>query len=121
MAIKTTWPTSETKRKRFDRERRTLARLHHTNIVQIFTTGSEGLALLHHAVYRWGIAQQIIEKARLHETSNAGQSSIIDSSCFASAEAPEPGRFQPSDRCRFHANLAPLTHHVNSTGSSIAG
>jgi serine/threonine protein kinase/WD40 repeat protein len=61
---------------RFDRERRTLARLHHTNIVPIFATGCEEDLLYFAMPYLSGASLgQVIKTARSHESSGAGLSS----------------------------------------------
>jgi serine/threonine protein kinase/WD40 repeat protein len=61
---------------RFDRERRTLARLHHTNIVPIFATGCEDDLLYFAMPYLSGASLgQVIKTARSHELSGAGLSS----------------------------------------------
>jgi len=61
---------------RFDRERRTLARLHHTNIVPIFATGHEGDLLYFAMPYLSGASLgQVIKTARSHESPGAGLSS----------------------------------------------
>jgi serine/threonine protein kinase/WD40 repeat protein len=61
---------------RFDRERRTLARLHHTNIVPIFATGREEDLLYFAMPYLSGASLgQVIETARSHRSSGSGLSS----------------------------------------------
>jgi serine/threonine protein kinase/WD40 repeat protein len=56
---------------RFDRERRTLARLHHTNVVPIYATGSEGDLLYFAMPYLSGASLgQVIKTARSQELSN---------------------------------------------------
>jgi serine/threonine protein kinase/WD40 repeat protein len=61
---------------RFDRERRTLARLHHTNIVPIYATGSEGDLLYFAMPYLSGASLgQVIKTARSHESSGNGHAS----------------------------------------------
>ena len=58
---------------RFDRERRTLARLHHTNVVPIYATGSEGDLLYFAMPYLSGASLgQVIKTARSHELSGNG-------------------------------------------------
>jgi serine/threonine protein kinase/WD40 repeat protein len=58
---------------RFDRERRTLARLHHTNIVPIFATGREGDLLYFAMPYLSGASLgQVIKTARSHESTGNG-------------------------------------------------
>jgi serine/threonine protein kinase/WD40 repeat protein len=60
--------TSENLLQRFDRERRTLARLHHTNVVPIYATGSEGDLLYFAMPYLSGASLgQVIKTARSHE------------------------------------------------------
>ncbi len=55
---------------RFDRERRILARLHHTNIVPIYATGSEGDLLYFAMPYLSGASLgQVIQTARSRESS----------------------------------------------------
>jgi serine/threonine protein kinase len=55
---------------RFDRERRTLARLHHTNIVPIYATGSEGDLLYFAMPYLSGASLgQVLKTARSHQRS----------------------------------------------------
>ncbi len=54
---------------RFDRERRTLAKLHHTNIVPIFATGCEDDLLYFAMPYLSGASLgQVIKTARSHES-----------------------------------------------------
>jgi serine/threonine protein kinase/WD40 repeat protein len=61
---------------RFDRERRTLARLHHTNIVPIFATGREGDLLYFAMPYLSGASLgQVIKTARSQGSSGAGLTS----------------------------------------------
>ena len=61
---------------RFDRERRTLARLHHTNIVPIYATGSEGDLLYFAMPYIAGASLgQVIKTARSHASSASSLSS----------------------------------------------
>jgi serine/threonine protein kinase/WD40 repeat protein len=58
---------------RFDRERRTLARLHHTNIVPIYATGREDDLLYFAMPYLSGASLgQVIKTARSHESSGNG-------------------------------------------------
>ena len=67
--------TCESLLRRFDRERRTLARLHHTNIVPIYATGSEGDLLYFAMPYLSGASLgQVIKTARSHELSGNGLS-----------------------------------------------
>jgi len=68
--------TSATLLRRFDRERRTLARMHHTNIVPIFATGCEADLLYFAMPYLTGASLgQVIKTARSHELSGNGLSS----------------------------------------------
>jgi serine/threonine protein kinase len=68
--------TSATLLLRFDRERRTLARLHHTNVVPIYATGSEGDLLYFAMPYLSGASLgQVIWTARSHESSGNGLAS----------------------------------------------
>ena len=61
---------------RFDRERKTLAKLHHTNIVPIFATGCEDDLLYFAMPYLSGASLgQVIRTARSHESPGAGLSS----------------------------------------------
>ncbi len=61
---------------RFDRERRTLARLHHTNVVPIYATGSEGDLLYFAMPYLAGASLgQVIKTARSIELSANGLNS----------------------------------------------
>src|SRR5262249_3469550 len=61
---------------RFDRERRTLARLHHTNIVPIYATGQGGDLLYFAMPYVSGASLgQVIKTARSHVSSVSGLSS----------------------------------------------
>ncbi len=61
---------------RFDRERRTLAKLHHTNIVPIFATGYEEDLLYFAMPYLSGASLgQVIKTARSHKSPGAGLSS----------------------------------------------
>ncbi|MFO0892575.1 MAG: serine/threonine-protein kinase [Isosphaeraceae bacterium] len=61
---------------RFDRERRTLARLHHTNVVPIYATGSEGELLYFAMPYLSGASlRQVIKTARSHDASENGPAS----------------------------------------------
>jgi serine/threonine protein kinase len=61
---------------RFDRERRTLARLHHTNVVPIYATGTEGDLLYFAMPYLSGASlAQVIKAARSHESSGNGLAS----------------------------------------------
>jgi serine/threonine protein kinase len=65
--------TSATLLLRFDRERRTLARLHHTNIVPIFATGREADLLYFAMPYLSGASLgQVIKTARAHESAGNG-------------------------------------------------
>jgi serine/threonine protein kinase len=64
---------------RFDRERRTLARLHHTNIVPIFATGCEGELLYFAMPYLSGASLgQVIKTA----VSRGSSDSTLSSSSF---------------------------------------
>ena len=57
---------------RFNRERKLLAKLHHTNIVPIFATGQEGDLLYFAMQYIDGVSlDQVIAIARAHQ-SNGG-------------------------------------------------
>jgi serine/threonine protein kinase/WD40 repeat protein len=61
---------------RFDRERRTLARLHHTNIVPIFATGRQEDLLYFVMPYLSGASLgQVIKAARSHGSSGSGLAS----------------------------------------------
>jgi serine/threonine protein kinase len=61
----------------FDRERRTLAKLHHTNIVPIFATGCEEDLLYFAMPYLSGASLgQVIKTGRSHESPGAGLSSF---------------------------------------------
>ena len=61
---------------RFDRERETLARIHHTNIVPIFATGSQDDLLYFAMPYISGASLgQVVKTARSHESSGQGPSS----------------------------------------------
>ncbi len=61
---------------RFDRERRTLARLHHTNVVPIFATGCEGDLLYFAMPYLSGASLgQVIKTALSHGSSGSPLSS----------------------------------------------
>src|SRR5271165_6340450 len=61
---------------RFDRERRTLAKLHHTNIVPIFATGCEEDLLYFAMPYLSGASLgQVIKTARAHDSPGVGLSS----------------------------------------------
>ena len=64
---------------RFDRERRTLARLHHTNIVPIFATGCEGDLLYFAMPYLSGASLGQVIKTAL---SRGSSSSTLSSSSF---------------------------------------
>ncbi|HKI17165.1 MAG TPA: protein kinase, partial [Isosphaeraceae bacterium] len=64
--------TGATTMLRFDRERRTLARLHHTNIVPIFATGCEGDLLYFAMPYLSGASLgQVIKTALSHGSSGS--------------------------------------------------
>jgi serine/threonine protein kinase/WD40 repeat protein len=64
---------------RFDRERRTLARLHHTNIVPIFATGCEQDLLYFAMPYLSGASLgQVIKTARSHGSGNGLASSSFE-------------------------------------------
>ncbi|MFI5455557.1 MAG: WD40 repeat domain-containing serine/threonine protein kinase [Isosphaerales bacterium] len=90
---------------RFDRERRTLARLHHTNVVPIFATGCEGDLLYFAMPYLSGASLgQVIKTARSHESSGNGLASSSfeellqeaqSRSSSASADPEVPGDEQP--------------------------
>ena len=92
---------------RFDRERRTLARLHHTNVVPIFATGCEGDLLYFAMPYLSGASLgQVIKTARSHESSGDGlasssfeellqeahsrSQSVLGGSWAAAGEEPRP-------------------------------
>ena len=61
--------TSASSMIRFERERKTLARLHHTNIVPIFATGSEGDLLYFSMPFIPGASLgQVVKTARSHES-----------------------------------------------------
>ena len=71
--IRRSQPTSTSLLLRFDRERRTLARLHHTNIVPIFATGCEEDLLYFAMPYLSGASLgQVIKTARSRESSGEG-------------------------------------------------
>lgn len=58
---------------RFDRERRTLARLHHTNVVPIYATGAEGDLLYFAMPYLAGASLgQVIRTALAHDSTPRG-------------------------------------------------
>ena len=79
---------------RFDRERRTLARLHHTNVVPIYATGSEGDLLYFAMPYLSGASLgQVIRTARAHEFSG----DALTSSTFEDLvrEAHSQGQSRP--------------------------
>ncbi len=77
--IRRSQSTGATSLLRFDRERRTLARLHHTNIVPIFATGCEGDLLYFAMPYLSGASLgQVIKTALLLGSS----SSTLSSSSF---------------------------------------
>ncbi len=68
--IRRSHSTRPTMMRRFDRERRTLSRLHHTNIVPIFATGGEGDLLYFVMPYIDGASLgQVIKTAQDHESS----------------------------------------------------
>jgi serine/threonine protein kinase/WD40 repeat protein len=74
--IRRTQTTSANLLLRFDRERRTLARLHHTNIVPIFATGREGDLLYFAMPYLSGASLgQVIKTARSHGSTGNGLAS----------------------------------------------
>ncbi len=73
--IRRSQSTGATTMLRFDRERRTLARLHHTNIVPIFATGCEGDLLYFAMPYLSGASLgQVIKTALSHGSSGSGLS-----------------------------------------------
>ncbi|MFO0950565.1 MAG: WD40 repeat domain-containing serine/threonine protein kinase [Isosphaeraceae bacterium] len=76
VAVKTVrrnYSTRPTMMLRFDRERRTLSRMHHTNIVPIFATGCEGELLYFVMPYIDGASLgQVIKTAQTHETNGKG-------------------------------------------------
>ncbi len=65
---------------RFDRERRTLAKLHHTNIVPIFATGCEGELLYFAMPYLSGASLGQVIKTALSRGSSSGNA--LSSSSF---------------------------------------
>src|SRR5207244_1485000 len=92
--------------KRFDRERRILARLHHTNIVPIYATGVEGDLLFFAMPFLSGASLgQVIKTARSHELWGDGlaSSSFDDlvqeavSQSQSASEQPEALRFVNRD------------------------
>ena len=83
---------------RFDRERRVLARLHHTNVVPIYATGSEGDLLYFAMPYLIGASlSQVIRTARSHEWSGKTLSSSDPGGPGSQgplADPVPPGRFR---------------------------
>ena len=74
--IRRSQPTCTNLLQRFDRERRTLAKLHHTNIVPIFATGSEGDLLYFAMPYLSGASLgQVIKTARSQQSAGSSLSS----------------------------------------------
>ncbi len=70
--IRRSQSTGATSMARFDRERRTLAKLHHTNIVPIFATGCEGELLYFAMPYLSGASLgQVIKTALSHGSSGS--------------------------------------------------
>ena len=89
--------TSESLLLRFDRERRTLARLHHTNVVPIYATGSEGDLLYFAMPYLAGASLgQVIKTARSHELSGNGLSSSSFEDLVHEAHSKTPIRLGPA-------------------------
>ena len=89
---------------RFDRERRILARLHHTNVVPIYATGSEGDLLYFAMPYLTGASLgQVIRTARSRDPSGktASSSTFEDLVREAHSQTPshhdDPGASGPTD------------------------
>ncbi len=107
---------------RFDRERRTLARLHHTNIVPIYATGSEEDLLYFAMPYLSGASlSQVIKVACSHKFSSNGLASSSfeefvhearskSQSPSHQAEAPESSASNPLAR---PPSPAPIPHRIS--------
>jgi serine/threonine protein kinase/WD40 repeat protein len=99
---------------RFDRERRTLARLHHTNIVPIFATGCEGDLLYFAMPYLSGASLgQVIKTARSHESSGNG----LASSSFEELLKEARSRSQSASE----GPLPPEAAEAAQTTAAVAG
>jgi len=91
--IRRSQSTGATSLLRFDRERRTLARLHHTNIVPIFATGCEGDLLYFAMPYLSGASLgQVIKTALSHGSSG----SSLSNSSFEELLQEAHSRSQPA-------------------------
>jgi serine/threonine protein kinase/WD40 repeat protein len=81
---------------RFDRERRTLARLHHTNIVPIFATGRKGDLLYFAMPYLSGASLgQVIKTARSHESAGNGLASSSFEDLLKEAQSRSQSALEP--------------------------
>jgi serine/threonine protein kinase/WD40 repeat protein len=105
---------------RFDRERRTLALLHHTNVVPIYATGSEGDLLYFAMPYLSGASLgQVIKTARSHELSNkrlAGSSfeDLVQEAHSRSQSASNtPGATEPAAADPSPPDTAPVRRHLS--------
>jgi serine/threonine protein kinase/WD40 repeat protein len=137
--------TSQSLLLRFDRERRTLARLHHTNVVPIYATGSEGDLLYFAMPYLSGASLgQVIKTARSHQLSGNGLASSSfkdlvheahsrsqsvsghpeppestareDSAATAPASAPQLSRAYLRTAVQVMATVAEGLHHAHEAG-----
>jgi serine/threonine protein kinase/WD40 repeat protein len=122
---------------RFDRERRTLARLHHTNVVPIYATGSEGDLLYFAMPYLAGVSLgQVIKTARSHELSTNGLASssfedlVQEAHSKSQSASNVPGEFKPpapdsvraiADRSLLHLSEAYIRTAVQVTATIAEG
>ncbi|MGE3821343.1 MAG: serine/threonine-protein kinase, partial [Isosphaeraceae bacterium] len=110
VAIKTLrrHPTTPSLLRRFDRERRTLARLHHTNVVPIYATGSEGDLLYFAMPYLSGASLgQVIKTARSRELSGNGLTSSSFEELVNEAHSRSQSASEPPQKENTSASAAP--------------
>ena len=114
--------TSESLLLRFDRERRTLARLHHTNVVPIYATGSEGDLLYFAMPYLSGASLgQVIKTARSHELSGNGLASSSFEDTGPRGPLEEPIGLGPTGKRQVQPNPGPAARAIpppSTTASS---
>jgi serine/threonine protein kinase len=111
---------------RFERERRMLARLHHTNVVPIYATGSEEDRLYFAMPYLSGASLgQVIKTARLQELAGKGLSSSSfedlvheahSQSQSATEQSPAPGTTQTEPFSTDDSLINRSAHSVSSAG-----
>jgi serine/threonine protein kinase len=117
--IRRSQPTNASLLRRLDRERRTLARLHHTNIVPIFATGCEADLLYFAMPYLSGASLgQVIKTARSRESSGDG----LTSSSFEELLQEAHSQSQPaSEEPEVSAAEQPRPAPPIGTGSVAVG